>query len=303
MYQSRSRMLRTVYLVTAVTWWLITGLGRLARGRLVVLCYHAVTDAQRTRFRRQMERITSRAIALDGLASGPRSRQSSVAVWVTFDDAFACLLQNALPITAELGIRPTVFAVAGNLGRPPGWRMPPGHPDAGLRTMSREELLDAHRRGLCNVGSHTVTHPHLTNCTPDELQRELATSRQMLQELLDAPVIDLAFPHGAHNDEVADAARRAGYERLLTLEPRLIDSASGRGLVGRFSMSPDAWPAEFWLTTVGAYAWLGPWRKFLRWIRHAFGRPSRPATQTTAVAVTGTVSPNVLHGNVSQGDR
>src|SRR4051812_38594617 len=117
-------VLRVLYLGVSLAWWVLTGLGRWRRPGTVVLCYHAVTGAERERFARQMEMLDGRT-AGTGTPSEPRRRRRP-RVWVTFDDAFACLLAHALPVMHDLGIPATVFVVTGNLGETPAWAMRAG---------------------------------------------------------------------------------------------------------------------------------------------------------------------------------
>lgn len=262
---------RASYLVVAGVFYLLTGAGHRGRGRRAVLCYHGVAREQRERFRRQMTRIADRAVACAVGDGGKHEAQDrSIRVCITFDDAFENLLENALPILDSLGIPATVFAVPGNLGRTPQWRISQSHPEHKERIMTAEQL-----RGICSgniaIGSHTLTHPALTELSAEQIRWELAESKRNLEEMLGRPVVDLALPHGACSDVVLDIARETGYRRVYTLEPRAWTQSDGIA-VPRFSMSPDAWGIEFYLTCAGAYAWLGPWRRFVRAIRRRTGR-------------------------------
>jgi len=93
----------------AVFWWLITGLGRLGRGGVLVLCYHGLLSGQRDRFKWQMKLIAPRTISLSEVSAEKSCLSSLPRVSVTFDDAFACLIENALPITQDLNIPVTIF--------------------------------------------------------------------------------------------------------------------------------------------------------------------------------------------------
>ena len=62
-YGKRGPLVRCVYLAVAISWWLLTGFGRLGRPRVVTLCYHGVTRDQRDRFRRQMALIAGRTVS------------------------------------------------------------------------------------------------------------------------------------------------------------------------------------------------------------------------------------------------
>ncbi len=276
-YARHGLLVRLVYLLIALLWWAGSLAGGLLRGRrrgAVVLCYHGIADGQRRRFARQMALLADRAIDSADVEAAARAGGPRLKVCVTFDDAFANLLRNALPVMQQLEVPATIFAVAGDLGERPCWPMPPGHPEAAERTLAAGQIARA-RSGLCRFGSHTLTHADLRALTPGAAREQLVRSRERLREILQEPVEDLALPFGSYDDTVLAAARAAGYRRIFTLDPCVRPPEPG--LIGRFSMAPDAWACEFRLTCAGGYAWLGPWRRLLRRLRG--DRAARPGKE------------------------
>lgn len=71
------------------------------------------------------------------------------------------------------------------------------------------------RRAGMDIQSHTRTHRALQMLPPEDLREELAGSRRILEEHVDAPVRAIAYPvslsHGEH-DAIFDAVRGAGYD-------------------------------------------------------------------------------------------
>ena len=274
-YGKHGFIVRLVYLLLALAWWAGTGFGFALRRRMVVLCYHNVRNDQRERFARQMRHIADRVKCLNkretvGWIGRPQ-------VVVTFDDAFVGLLLNALPVTRELGIPVTIFAVTENLGDVPKWPMPEDHHDRDERTMTDMELQTVDKDSRCQVESHTATHANLTGISIQRVREELVQSRGRLEELLGRDVTMLAFPYGAFGEDDIREALAAGYTGLFTLQPTLGRSIEIIPVQGRFSADPDMWPAEFYLTTEGAYAWLGPWRRLLGRLRNSILVHSKPA--------------------------
>lgn len=270
-YGRRSVLVRSVYLVFATIWYGLTFGGRLGWGSVVVLCYHGIPLAGRRRFEWQMARIAERGVATQDLPYARAYRcGSKPGVCVTFDDAFANLLENALPVTRQLGVPATVFAVAGNLGAKPGWTMPCGHPESDEVVMSAEQVRRGVQDGLFCLGSHTMTHPDLTKIPPVEARHEIVESKAALEKIGGVPVGALAFPHGAYNAAIVEMAEAAGYTHVFTLEPKVYAARDG-ARVGRFSMSPDVWRLEFLLTCAGAYSWLSALRRLVAagraWLR------------------------------------
>lgn len=137
-------------------------------------------------------------------------------VVVTFDDAYRSVLELALPILDRLGLPgtifvPTRFASGGLLASWPGVDLHLGGSHAHeLAVMSWGEL-----RGLAShgweIGSHTRSHPQLTQLDDQELLEELAGSREDCEHGLGLPCLSVAFPYGDTDARVVAATRAAGY--------------------------------------------------------------------------------------------
>lgn len=302
-YGQRGGLVRFAYLLGACGAWVLTLGGRLGSRRAVVLCYHGVTDSSRERFAAHVRIAARRAVTLaDAGGSKPRG------VCFTFDDAFANLLRNALPVMAGAGVPSVVFAVSENLGTTPKWEMREGHPERGERIMTAEELRQAEQFGGCRVQSHTATHARLGVVPIADASEELRRSKAKLEEVLGHSVDEVAAPYGSWTRSVYEAARAMGYARFLTLDPHdLLEPestageksivakrnghgeepylAEGRdGLIGRYLMTPETSALEFRLTIDGAYGWVFGLR---RWVRrlHRTGAGKRASrTHDGAVA-------------------
>ena len=70
--------------------------GRRPAARFVVLYYHGVPEAARTRFARQMQALSRRMTVVRAAHTGPFSDGGSY-VAITFDDAFRSVRANAVP--------------------------------------------------------------------------------------------------------------------------------------------------------------------------------------------------------------
>ena len=67
------------------------------------------------------------------------------------------------------------------------------------------------------IGSHTASHPRLTQLGDAELHRELSESRERIADELGRPCRYLAYPYGDEDRRVRAAARHAGYEAAFAL--------------------------------------------------------------------------------------
>jgi peptidoglycan/xylan/chitin deacetylase (PgdA/CDA1 family) len=199
----------------------------------LVLCYHAVserwpatlsvTPAQLESQLGLLARRGYRGVPFADVATG---RATGKVVSVTFDDAYRSVLELALPIMSALGMPGSVYAPTSFVGRggPMSWpgieQWVGGPHQEELTCMSWDELGRLAEAGW-EVGSHTRTHPHLTELGDGELREELGGSRGDCEEALGAPCRTLAYPYGDWDERVARAAADAGYEAACTLPSRL----------------------------------------------------------------------------------
>jgi peptidoglycan/xylan/chitin deacetylase (PgdA/CDA1 family) len=153
------------------------------------------------------------------------SRPSSRAVAITFDDAFRSVHEVAFPILSRHGFTATVFVPTAFLDRDlpmswPGIDHWLGGPHANeLHPMSWEELRALASAGW-EIGSHTRTHPRLTELDGAALTDELSGSRADCAREIGAPCRSLSYPFGDHDERVVAAADRAGYSAACTLTSR-----------------------------------------------------------------------------------
>ena len=82
-----------------------------------------------------------------------------------------------------------------------------------------QEIEEMHKEGI-EFGSHTLTHPILSQLTTDqELDFEIKESKRMIEEKLKTPVTAFSYPiggRGAFNQKVKDKVKEAGYEFAVT---------------------------------------------------------------------------------------
>lgn len=147
-------------------------------------------------------------------------------VAITFDDAYASTVQFARPILDRFGMRATLFVptdyIGGGAMAWPGideW-VGTGH-EQELTPMSWDDTRELADAGW-EIGSHTKSHPHLTELTDAEMDEELAGSRRVCEEMLDRPCSSLAYPYGDYDARVVGATRRAEYVAAASFPSRLL---------------------------------------------------------------------------------
>jgi peptidoglycan/xylan/chitin deacetylase (PgdA/CDA1 family) len=175
--------------------------------RPLILCYHAVSPNWEHRLAIQPDLLLRQVRALS------RFRQ----VRVTFDDAFRSAA-IVFPDLERLGVPVQIFVCTryALVGAPLTIPELAGDDPEQLATMNWDELREQAARGIA-IGSHAVSHPHLTTLSEDELRRELNESREEIEDRLGRPCEDLAYPYGEHDERVRAATRAAGYRRAYAL--------------------------------------------------------------------------------------
>jgi len=80
------------------------------------------------------------------------------------------------------------------------------------------QMIEELGRGGVAIGSHGMTHVDLTTVSDVELDRELAVSKSLLEDRLGRQITLFAFPYGRFSRRVWEAALKAGYTHLFTIQ-------------------------------------------------------------------------------------
>lgn len=137
------------------------------------------------------------------------------------------------------------------------------------------EMIEELGRGGIAIGSHGMAHVDLTTVSDVELDRELVVSKLMLEDRLGQLVTLFAFPYGRFSRRVWEAALKAGYTHLFTIQlghhrgfksflySRLcLTNKMDTEYMRRHLFDPDAMRGFAWKisTELGLYPQLMRWR-------------------------------------------
>jgi peptidoglycan/xylan/chitin deacetylase (PgdA/CDA1 family) len=176
--------------------------------RPLVLCYHLVSPSWEHRLSIDPGLLLRQVCALRRFRS----------VRVTFDDGFRSAASVFSPLR-DLGVPVELFVSSryGRDGAPFAIPELEGDDPGELLTMTWDELR-AHANDGIAIGGHTVSHPHLTTLSDEELGRELVDSKREIEDELGRACPDFAYPYGEHDVRVRAAVLTAGYERAYALQ-------------------------------------------------------------------------------------
>jgi peptidoglycan/xylan/chitin deacetylase (PgdA/CDA1 family) len=195
-------------------------------------------------FEQQMQELKNKGIAVipmqDFLAwrRGEKAIPAKSAI-ITFDDGWKSQYEVAWPILKKFNYPVTLFIYTEGIR--------PGHFSGG-ESMSWEMLAEMRDAGA-DIQGHTATHSDLRKpydkvakkkLSPEEyeqwLDKEVAGSKQMIEQKLGVKVNCFAVPYGFHNDHIRDVVIKAGYEALFTVYGQPITMHTPLSSVGRYLM-------------------------------------------------------------------
>lgn len=118
-----------------------------------------------------------------------------------------------------------------------GVRLPETPPDE-FAAINWQQAREMDANGV-EIGSHTVTHPILTNVDDQRLRRELSESRAGLEARLGRRVEHFCYPNGNYDERVRSLVENSGYASAVTTESGLVDSGDERFTLRRVHTEPD----------------------------------------------------------------
>ncbi len=185
-----------------------------------------------------------------------KDRSSRPTISVTFDDAYANLIVNALPVLLEHRIAATIYTPSRFLGKRNEWDA--GKPQLLIPIMSPGEIREVHSSGI-EIGSHTQSHVRMRGLGIEDKRREIADSKCELEDLVGAPVTSFAYPHGGisdYDEEAVLSVEEAGYETAVTTRFGRYNSFSNRLELRRIIVRPSDTLPHFISKLSGAYDWI-----------------------------------------------
>jgi peptidoglycan/xylan/chitin deacetylase (PgdA/CDA1 family) len=199
----------------------------------VFLSYHSVAsqgprfltvDAEL--FERQLDILRRRGFKAGGPAELAQARDDALSAptaFLTFDDGFRNNYDTALPLLRHYGFRAFCFVIPPLVDEGSALSWPEVAADqARFETTMRSvtwPMVEAMKEEGFEIGSHSLSHCHLTELGAEELRQELADSRVRIKERLGS-CDTLAYPFGEWNRHVEEAAAQCGYSFAFTLPLR-----------------------------------------------------------------------------------
>ena len=242
--------------------WSVSGQTHAQAFRVPVLCYHAVTPKPAGRFAvtpevfaEQMAVLQTEGysvISINGLVSFIRSAQRGAKVFlpqkpvvITFDDNYASIQKNALPILEKFKYPSCNFIYTKDV--------------TPLQWQRYKALGDS----LMELHSHTLNHTDLVKRLPHESEQawrkrifsEISLSRTILADRLGRTPAYIAYPYGTWNMDVIRMMRIAGYTAGFSAFGGYVTETSSLDVLPRFTIFRECTLEKF--KTIVSGEWVG----------------------------------------------
>jgi len=163
-------------------------------------------------FHRQLRELQLAGFVSGSLraCAGPLSEKRIV---ITFDDGYLNVLRWGLEPLARTKLVAIQFLVPDLLGKSNQWDVAMG--EAPELLMDKAQVRDWLASGH-DIGSHTLTHPHLTQISRGDAREEITASKKLLEDLFGRPIEHFCYPFGDWNEVVQELVQKAGYTSACT---------------------------------------------------------------------------------------
>ena len=166
---------------------------RRRRGDVVILCYHRIGSGQRgidvsgTAFRRQLDLLAETGLVrpLDEALASPQG-----GVVITVDDGYRDFSDHVVPLLVERRLSVVLYLATSLVASDGTHRADAG--DALTWTMLREAV----ETGVVTIGSHTHGHVDLSERAASEVEAEMRTSKELIEDNLGVACRHFAYPWG-----------------------------------------------------------------------------------------------------------
>lgn len=176
---------------------------------------------------------------------------------ITFDDGYSNNFKNAFPLLKKNNLVATFFLITdfidGKIESSDfGGKNFKEHP----LTWNEVKIMD--KAGI-RFGSHSKTHPHLTNVTESQLIRELTDSKRRIEEVLGHQIDSFAYPFGntdSFNSLIKKVLKEAKYNYAYTNIMGCYAEPKDKFSLRRVRIYREDGPLRLKMKIKGAYDWI-----------------------------------------------
>jgi peptidoglycan/xylan/chitin deacetylase (PgdA/CDA1 family) len=236
--------------------------------RIPILMYHSISDEKEISHPyyhvntspavfdahiRYLHENNYSVINLQDLEKSFDTRDSSKYVVITFDDGFYDFFINAFPILKKYNFSATVFL-------PTGFIHNERLSFKGKKCLTWNEVRHLQSKGI-NFGSHTVTHPQLSNLSTKEIENEIKLSKNKIEDETGITVESFSYPFAFPEDKefgitLRTLLKKCGYTNGVTTKIGTANKGDDTFFQPRLPANSGDDILFFSAKLQGAYNWL-----------------------------------------------
>ena len=154
---------------------------------------------------------------------------------ITFDDGYKDNLIHALPILKKYNFTSTCFVVSDYIGEYNKW-------DINQREFLKKELLNKHdisewiKYGM-SIGSHSKSHRSLSKLIENDLNDEISSSKNDIQDMIGNDIEAFSYPYGHLNKLSVSKVKDTYKFAVTTIRSRYDTSKHKTFFIPRIHMS------------------------------------------------------------------
>jgi len=243
--------------ISTPTYWLTKH--KESNGR--ILMYHSVGEnsgrlsVSPEQFLRQMDWLKSNGYNVfrlnelySHLVEGCPLPPKSIAL--SFDDGYIDNYLHAYPILQDYSFTATIFLIADYIGTQ---TLFPWDSDYEYgKSLNWSHIKELSRNNF-DFGSHTCTHPLLSSIPVEQTRREIAVSKEIIEEKLGHPAEFFCYPAGNFCAIHMNIVEKAGYLGACSIKPGENDNETDFYALKRTEISGDDMLNDFKKKLAGAY--------------------------------------------------
>ena len=225
----------TVYCTAVATdWTWETGV------RVPILMYHGVTDdtwgaeelfVSPSDMEAQIKYLVENGYDTITFEDWAHLEDFDKPVMLTYDDGYLDNYEELFPILQKYNAKATIFAITVSV-------------DKDERTMTSEQAWEMHHSGLVSIQSHTYNHPHLSECTAEELHNQMLWSKLHVARMTGYEPFVICYPYGDSDAEAREIAAQY-YSFGLNMTGGLYTTSSDVFQIPRYYVARNTSLSEF----------------------------------------------------------
>ena len=180
---------------------------------------------------------------------------------LTFDDGYHNNYSIVYPLLQELGFTATIYLITGYIGGFCDWIK--DIPVPKLKMLEWETILEMSGDGI-TFGAHTITHPHLTGLSNDQIEMEICKSRDLIKEKLGKKVTSFCYPYEDFDERVMNIVKKCDFDSACSGSLGVKNDINTLFSLKRIPIWPETTLSYFRFAFSGFYDFLIKRKKLLK---------------------------------------